>query len=139
MKLLMIKSQGGVLMPADEEAIEALTKIKNGDSVLIEYKRNRNPKFHRKMFALLKLIFENQSVYETQEELRREMMLKAGRYSKHFTTKGVTLYIPDSMSFDSMDQDEFEELYKAFIDIGLQHFLTNMDREQIERELLNFM
>lgn len=139
MKLLMIKSQGGVLLPADDEAIEALSKIKNGDSIMIEYKRNRNPMFHRKMFAFLKMVFDNQTVYKTQVELRREMMLKSGRYNKHFTTKGVTLYIPDSMSFDSMDQDEFEKLYSDFIDIALQHFLTDMTAEQVEREILNFM
>ena len=38
MKLLFIKSQGGVLIPADAECIENMQKVKNNETIMIEYK-----------------------------------------------------------------------------------------------------
>ena len=138
MLLEVIKTADGKLLPANEEAIKKLSKVKVGDSILIDYKAKRNPLFHRKGFALLNLIFQNQDRYTNLEDLRVEFRLKAGFYSEHITTKGRLIYIPRSMNFSSMDENEFEELYSKFIDIALKHFVT-MDKRELEDAVLRFI
>lgn len=138
MKLFFIKSQGGVLIPADSECIDNMQKIKNGDTIMIEYKPKRNYLFHKKAFALLNLVFQNQDKYENITDLLVEFKLKAGHYNHHLTTKGKIIYIPKSISFAEMDELEFGEIYNKFIDIALRDFVA-MSKEDLEKQIINFM
>ena len=121
-----------------EETKKKLSKMKRGDLFLLDYKPKRNVQFNRKIFALLKIVFQNQSKYDNMEDLRTEMKLKSGWYQTHITTKGKLIYIPKSMSFSEMDAIEFEEIYSKFIDIALKHFVP-MDKQELEMEIIRFV
>lgn len=138
MKLLFMKSQGGILIPADNECVESMQKVKNGDTVMIEYKPKRNVMFHRKAFALLNLVLQNQNKYQNINDLLTEFKLKAGHYQEHISLKKGVIYIPKSISFAEMDELEFGELYNKFIDIALRDFVS-MSREDLEKQIINFM
>lgn len=127
------------LEPADNEAIEALKKWKQGTVVRCEVKRPRNYKFHKKGFALFNLVFENQEKYETIEDLITEIKLRVGHYEEHITMKGVMVYVPKSISFGSMDEDEFNAFYNKAVNIVLKYFIPDTTREDLEHEIaLNF-
>jgi hypothetical protein len=138
MKLTFLKSVGGVLLPSDDECIEAMNKIKNGTEIMIEYKQKRNVKFHRKAFALLNLVLKNQDKYSNINDLLVEFKLKSGHYEEHITTKGKIIYVPKSIAFSEMDELEFNELYSKFIDIALQQFIS-MSKEELEQQIINFI
>jgi len=58
-ELQLIKHHLGILIPATPETSEILqSKIKLGDVLVAEFKRVRNPAFHRRFFALPNLGFE---------------------------------------------------------------------------------
>ena len=58
-ELQLIKHHSGILVPATLGASEILqSQIKLGDVLVAEFKRIRNPAFHRRFFALLNLGFE---------------------------------------------------------------------------------
>ena len=138
MKLGFMKSQGGVLIPADEECVENMQKVKNGDYIIVEYKPKRNYKFHKKAFALLNLVLQNQDKYKNINDLLVEFKLKAGHYEEHITMKKGIIYIPKSISFSEMDELEFNEIYSKFIDIALKDFVS-MSRAELEAQIINFM
>jgi len=138
MLLEATKSADGKLIPSSEKSIKIFNKVKIGEEILIDYKAKRNLQFHKKGFALLNLVFQNQDIYTNLEDLRVEFRLKAGYYTEHITTKGKLIYIPKSMSFAEMDENEFEELYSKFIDIALQHFVK-MDKRDFEDAILRFV
>ena len=138
MLLETTKSADGKLIPSSEKSIKIFNKVKIGEEILIDYKAKRNLQFHKKGFALLNLVFQNQDIYTNLEDLRVEFRLKAGYYTEHITTKGKLIYIPKSMSFAEMDENEFEELYSKFIDIALQHFVK-MDKRDFEDAILRFV
>ena len=138
MLLEVTKTADGKLMPSSEKSMQKFQKVKIGDTVLVDYKAKRNVQFHRKGFALLNLIFQNQDKYKNFEDMRTEFKLKAGLYELHVTTKGKTIYVPKSMSFSEMDENEFEELYSKFIDIALLHFVS-MDRQDLEDAVIRFI
>lgn len=134
----MMKSTGGVLTPADHESAEVMQKVSDGGTIILEYKPKRNYQFHKKMFALLKLILSNTDKYENMTDLLTEMKLKAGHYQEHITTKGNVIYVPKSIAFDEMDEAEFSQLYSKFIDIAMKDFVK-MNRVEIEKELIRFV
>ena len=138
MLLEVTKTADGKLIPSSEKSIKIFNKVNIGSEILVDYKAKRNTQFHKKGFALLNLVFQNQDRYINLEDLRTEFKLKAGLYSTHITTKGKLIYIPKSMSFSELDENEFEELYSKFIDIALKDFVK-MDRKNFEESILRFI
>ena len=58
-ELQLIKQSSEILISATPETRELLqSKFKLGDVLVAEFKRVRNPAFHRRFFALLNLGFE---------------------------------------------------------------------------------
>ena len=138
MLLEVTKTADGKLIPSSEKSIKIFNKVKIGDEVLVDYKAKRNTQFHKKGFALLNLVFQNQDRYTNLEDLRVEFRLKAGCYTEHISMSGIIVYIPKSMAFSEMCDNEFNELYSKFIDIALKDFVK-MDRKNFEESILRFI
>jgi len=113
MKILVVKTINGFLKPAYDSDSDAFKKIPTNEIVEIEYKKKRNIRFHRKFFALLKLAFENQSDYRTMETMRHDIIVTAGFYNEIVNLiTGEVYKNANSISFDSMDENEFSDLYE---------------------------
>lgn len=136
MKFHVIKTQTG-LKPCYESDLEAYIKIPIGETFEIEFKKQRNILFHRKMFALFKLVFENQEAYSNLNDLRRDLTITAGYYNETANVlTGEVFKHAKSISFASMDNVEFSELYEAIKTVIIQWLgITN---EQIEEEILQY-
>lgn len=139
--MIFKRIQGG-LIPFDSEACEKLNKLKEGDEVMVDIKKPRNLKFHKKFFAMLTLVLNNQekiqasTVKQGQERLLYAAMyiLKRGEFwgpeKQHFER--------ESISFASMSEDEFEDFYNEVLDVFLMYFMPKTNKEDFERELLGF-
>jgi hypothetical protein len=141
MQIILQKVEGGGLVPMHEDGHEWLHKKKPGATFKANMKSSRNPDHHRKAFALLNTVLANQDRYDNITDLLVEFKLKAGHYQEHITTKSVLMYIPKSISFDEMGQEEFEVIYNKFIDIAIQHFIGGHDEQandDLRRELAAF-
>lgn len=120
-----IKSSGGSLVSADTETDEWLETKKFGDVILFKPIKARNPKHHSKFFKMLKIVFDNQDTYKTDTDLFVEIKLKCGWYDEHITTKGKLIYIPKSIAFQSMGQDEFNKFYNQAVQVCLDSFIKD--------------
>lgn len=125
------------LVPADEQALDMLAKIKHGDMVFVEVKRGRNVAHHRLFFAMLNLVFVNQWHYRSVDELLAAFKLAIGHVDVVRTRRG-DIYIPRSISFASMDQSEFDMFYQRAIDFMINDVIPGLDRADLERELMEF-
>lgn len=121
------------LYPSDQDAIN---KLKQGVDYKFEVTAPRNYEFHKKHFALLNLGYANQDTYETFEEYRAIMTMRAGFFKIIATPKG-RVYLPDSISFASMDDLKFAELYNKTIDLLCADLDTS--KKEIEVQLMSFM
>jgi hypothetical protein len=128
MKITLKKKQGALVpsLPMDEEK---LARWKYGDILTCEVKKKRNGKFHRKFFALMNFVYDNQERYNDFDDFMFEIKLKCGLFSKHITTKGKMIYIPKSISFKNMDEMEFEAFYSKAIDAVLKDFIPTHKAE----------
>ena len=115
MKIALIKHFNG-LKAAYNSDLENLKKLKEGVIYEVNIKKPRNLMFHRKFFALINLVFENQETFDNSEDLRYYLIMKAGFYKKVKTPTGE-MFIPKSLKFDKMDNVEFEEVYNGVIKV----------------------
>jgi hypothetical protein len=109
----------------------------------------RNPKFHRKGFALITTVFEfmDEKVKEdlgifTIEMLRKRLLLDLGRFTitvmgpgNGAIPEGSIIYEADSMSFAKMDDTEFETLYNQIIMISIEKYVSGQTEESINRRV----
>lgn len=117
--------------PADQEASDWHYKTKTAALVELKGNRPRNPQHHRKFFALMNIVVDNSDDYDTIEQFRFVLMatLQRGKWIEipHATR---AMFIPESISFKSMSQDDFDRLYNDAINAILKYFLP-MDREDL--------
>ncbi|MDX8384423.1 MAG: DUF1367 family protein, partial [Ghiorsea sp.] len=64
-------------------------------------------------------------------DLMVEIKLKTGHYEEHITTKGVMIYVPRSLAFSSMGQEEFDAWYSKLIDVALLNFCGGMGESKL--------
>lgn len=142
MRAVLIKTDKGLRgsTPADQEAWAKFRRrietMKPGTWLRMEWSRPRNGAHHRKMFALLQLVAENSETYDTVEKALVAVKLVSGWCDPFIDpTTGELVQLPRSISYEAMDQDEFERFYSAAIDGVLQHILPHIDSAQADRLL----
>lgn len=149
MKLDMIKGYGGVLSPASDEVAEKLAKFKSGDIYPIEIKRARNSRFHGKVFKFFEFCFSHWSADKTQwenmdsasqgESFRKQLTIQAGYFNTAYSLDGTGFVIEaKSLSFGSMDQEEFEACYSALINAAIKNVFAGTTDEVILNRLQGF-
>lgn len=124
------------LIPNYESDLEEKKKLKIGDICSCKKISERNYGFHKKFFALIKLGSENSQMDLPMDVYRKIMVVRAGFFKAYKTDKGI-YYEPESISFNSMSQERFEEVYSRVLDEIVKDLGTT--NEEIERELINFM
>lgn len=147
MKINLV-SNGTYLIPALDEDKEKFHKaFTSGDVLEVSIKKVRNYKFHKKYWALLKLVFENlpdnfclvtKHQYlpiTTIQDLHFHIKMKAALYEKKMTWGGIITYQVKSIAFDKMDNIEFSEFYDKVFDIIINHFLIGSEKRELEAEI----
>lgn len=136
MKITLIKQLNNSFKIAYDSDYDKLKKIKHGEPYEFEYKHVRNLKFHKKYFALINMVFQNQEMHKNIDHLRRDLTIEAGYYDLRQNIHGEEIKEPKSISFASMDEDEFNDYYGAVIDTIVKYF--NFDKEDIIQNIEQF-
>lgn len=153
---VLVKTPGGSLAPVDEEARALVDKLKTGQGVRASIKRVRNIQFHRKAFALFKLAFDvwepeakfqaykGMAVAKDFDRFRKDMTILAGFYRAVYNARGEVRLEAESLSFASMDEDRFEKVFRAVLNVVWDRVLcrfgyaTEGDVERVIEELMRF-
>lgn len=133
MRVMLVKTLSGTIIPAADHDKEILKRFKAGDVFCADVTKPRNLKFHRKFFALLNLVLENQEIYKHLEDLRRDVTIEAGYFYHRTTMLGELVKEPESISFAAMDDIKFGEFYNKSIDVIVQHF--SFDKQSLIDEI----
>ena len=135
MKLLLRNTLSG-LIPLYPSDYDEKRKLRLGQDYEAEIKNPRNYEFLKKFFALVNIGHENTSLDMPFETYRKYIIMKAGFFKSYQTPKGV-FYEPDSISFSSMEQEQFEDVYSRVLDKIIEDI--GATKEDIENQLINFM
>jgi len=148
---IYLKKINSVLAAIDDEGTEFISKLKTGNVYRVSIVRPRNSGFHRKFFVLLNLAYDafepESATYKgvecekNRETFRSDIIILAGYYTASIRLNGDPIIKAKSISFGSMKQDEFEELYSKVIDVILARVMTNYTRDDLNDvvdEILRF-
>jgi len=127
MQLALIKMPGGMFRPANESDAEIAEKIANNRYVTADIKQVRNPAFHAKFFALLNFgyqYFEPEpqmirgiEAVKNRDKFREDVLIMAGHREAVVNIKNEVRFVAKSISFGSMEELEFNELYKTVFEV----------------------
>lgn len=132
--VLLRKGLASKLEPVDDAGREALARLPLGTIVRAEIKRPRNLGHHRKFFALLDLIYQNQTRYRSPEALLDAIKIYIG-HAQVLNIRGKEVHVPKSISFSSMGQGEFDRFWDRVVNVVVAEIIPGLDRSDLEREL----
>lgn len=131
----------GGYAPADSASAATLrTKHRVGDLVFAEFKRPRNPGFHRLAHSLGGLLAENLDAFEGMDphrvlkRLQVEANVGCDEVALNFPGIGPCSYrVPRSLSYESMGEDEFHDVIAAMCAYVSKTYWPSCDPQEIER------
>ena len=124
----------GGLMAVNAPEASKLDNLK-GREVQVKISIPRNLAFHRRFFALLSVARDLADTEFNAEQFRAVCITGAG-YCDFIEHDGKMVAIPRSISFASMDDTEFENLYSDVLDFICSNWV--IDYNQID-QILSFL
>lgn len=143
MKIKLLNTNSG-LVPLYDEDFDEKKKLKIGECYEAEIRLKRNIKFHRKFMALLNCAWaylpeKTQEGFRTIENFRKYLTVAAGFCDVFFSPKlGQWVEMPKSLSFDKMDDAEFQDLYSSVRTVIDKILSGYVSPEEFSKHLLNF-
>jgi len=122
MELSLVKQNDNSLRIAYDSDFDKIQKMKAGEIYKCQVTKDRSGPFHRKFFALIRMVFDNQELFDHQEDLRREVIIAAGFFTTYNGLDGGLVKQAMSIKYDAMDGFDFQELYERTKDIICIHF-----------------
>jgi len=144
MKILVRNTIEG-LVPLFDEDYDNKKKLKLGQDYKVQITKARNIDFHRKYFALIntgwEYLNEEQAAFfhNSKEGFRKSVQIAAGYFEKVYSiNRNEWIEESISISFDSMDEFEFRELYQKVRDIIFTLIECNVTEEEFIMHLADF-
>lgn len=144
MKILLQNTESG-LIPLYDDDYDVRKKLKIGETYKATIVKARNVDFHRKYFKLIntswEYLTENQqsNLNNSKEAFREAIQVTAGHFKMAYSIEKNDWYqVAESISFDSMDEFAFRELYERVKDVIFIVYLRHVSQEEFERNLIGF-
>jgi hypothetical protein len=121
---------------ADEATQDAMRSYKIGDTYRASVVKPRNLKAHRRYWALVNMVYQNTEGYASAELVHAHLKLLAGRCSPVVSkTTGETFLVPESISFNAMDEAEFQDFWARCIKAVCEHIIPGIEVDAVQYEI----
>lgn len=153
MEIMLIKAPQGFLYPESNEVAEKIARMKAGAMIRCEITQVRNPQFHRKFMALLRVGYDAFELPTTEyrgyacqkdfEQFREDVTIAAGYYTTTFSLSGTFRVRAKSIRFGRMSQENFERLYSQVANVLLEkvlrHYANRAALDNAVNQILGFV
>lgn len=134
-----MKREGNSLVPADAEAADRLYRMKRDSLVMVTARQPRNPRQHRLAWALARLVWDNTEAYTSPEHVMETVKVNTGYCDTvTYRIKGVgdvQQLKPWSISFESMEQGEFDVFFDRFLSFVVTDMMPGVDLDELKAQL----
>jgi hypothetical protein len=139
---IYVKKMGksAILRACDGPSEEAVLKMKPNEVYRLKMTKPRNYKHLQKFMALIKAAFEliDNKNFKSEVALRKYITVQCGYYSRILTYKdGTALIEADSLAFDKMDQETFNDLYDQAVKVVIDLLPYDLSLEKLN-EIVEF-
>ena len=133
-----IKKAKWHLAPADQDSLVYIKKMKNDKVYKVKITEARNYEFLQKFMVLIKLGHENsKNLGHVSIDTYRSIVTCSAGFGKFIETPWGKLPEAESISFGSMNQDKFENVYRKVFDVICIDIGSTS--EEVEQEMINLM
>lgn len=133
------------LVPATDDDYDKAKRLKTGETYKVKVTLPRNYPFLRKFFALIRCAWEylgeeGQRFFKNNiEKFRQALILQAGYSDSVYNPDTCEWFeVPKSVSFDKMEEAEFQDLYNGVRQVIFDYFLPRISEKEFDRELAHF-
>lgn len=142
MPKIAIKKSNNSFVPVYNSDLTATQKIKDNVIYWVEIKKARNIKHHKKLFAIAKLIIANlpeTNIWhnKTAHSLIKATEIELGYVKQKIKLSGEPYFEPESINFESWDEDKFSEFYDKAILLWAEKF--EYELEDLENNFSEYM
>jgi hypothetical protein len=130
-EMLLARTPQG-LVPLPESEAE-FAKLGDGEIIRVKWTRPRQLWRHRKLFALLQVVLENQEFFVNVDQLLIDLKIRTGHCDLFIRQNGEVVYQPKSINFASMDEAEFEKFYSSVLTIIVREYVRGADPRELDR------
>jgi hypothetical protein len=104
--------RGKYLAPSEEAAEVGLSRMGDGECVLVSIIRPRSVNWHRKYFGICQSIAENQDPPRDKDSVDYELRILAGHYDVIFVN-GKEVWYPKRIAFDKLSAEAWGALWPS--------------------------
>lgn len=127
------------LMPLDDAASEALSKVPLGHVLRMKWARVRNPRHHALYWALVTLVYNNlpeaqAKRYPSVEAFVSALKVLTGHAEWFWLPDGTRVVRPKSIAFHAMGQDAFNDFFNRCCDLIVKHWLPGVAAGDLRAE-----
>ena len=122
MNIGLVRYDGTHLYPSSVESADNWERLRRDDEYVMRLEKSRNPKYHRKVMALVRAMYDSQEEFEDEDAFRFVLSKAAHFYKEYVTKSGEVVYVPKSWSFADTDDLEFRELHNKLLTIAAKRF-----------------
>ena len=131
MKIHLIKTMQGALIPTGEEDADALKRFRVGGIINAEISQMRNAQFFKKWFKLVRVaydlwielsempLYKGEKIQPNFEKFRQDLTILAGYSDVVVNIRLESRAVAKSIAWGNMNEDDFQELYNATINAVL--------------------
>jgi hypothetical protein len=144
MDIDLVRTLTGVAA-ADDAAREYLRKWPVGQERRADVRRPRDYKTLKRWMGFARLLYESGvqdasgQAFKSEKAAHYYLKLLAGHATPVVSrTTGEVRWVPDSIDYDSLEEDEFQAVWKRAIQGVIEELLPAVTEAQLEREILQF-
>jgi len=126
----------GALRPADGQALELLQTIESGKLVMVHIHIARNPRQHRLLFALIRMVIDGGAWEGDTDSLLDYIKYGVGHTRTSMDAQGNAHIVPASINYESMPQDKFARFFDRAVWLICQRLLANDDWEAVRDDVI---
>lgn len=104
----------GHLLPVTQYDAERLEDFKEGQVFNVSATGTRSNPHHNMYWSVLRNVCKATGKWPTEKQLHNELKFACGYWSMHYSSiSGAFLRLPDSISFETMTQQEFNTYFES--------------------------
>jgi len=130
------------LVADDDDARNALRKLKLGDVVRAEIVKPRSVRYHRRFFGMLNTVWQACGDWKSVDELLVELKFRTGLVDRQKVIDRQTgeelaeIITPQSIAFHAMSEDDFREFVERAIRVICDEMVPGLDDSVLREEVL---
>jgi hypothetical protein len=115
---IQMELRDGNLTPVTRYDAESMEAYKESQIFNVVASSERSNPHHKLYWTILKAVVDATAMWPTPQKLHNQIKFLTGYYSSVINGKsGEVFYVVDSISFESMDQQEFSTFFDAAMEI----------------------